>query len=210
MKCPAFRFAVTALALLSAPLAHAADLNWYLGLGGGYSRAKFYTADFSSGGLATDSKKEFDSGYKMFLGYQFNRSWAIEAAYTNLGNFQYHYENIVPGGGSERDDYKVTGFSLSLLPIVPLGNRFSIYGRLGVFSSTARRTVAVDSTGTKTGFSAQASDISPLTGVGMQLKLDEETDVRVEYENYGRVGSTDAGVGRANVQMLSVSAVFKY
>lgn len=207
MKSPAFRFALTALALLSAPLAHAADPDWYLGLGAGYARAKFYTADFSFGAPTTETKKEFDSGYKIFLGYRFNRLWALEGAYANLGNFQYHYENIQGTGASERHDYKVTGFSLSLLPMVPFGNKFSIYGRLGVFSSTARRTI---STGTNTGFSAQASDISPLTGVGMQLKLDEETDVRLEYENYGRVGSTSGGVGRANAQMLSVSAVFRY
>jgi len=208
MKDPALRSAVAVLALLlSAAAAHAADPDWYLGLGAGYARVKFYTADFSSGGLATDSKKEFDSGYKIFVGYHFNRNWALEGAYANLGNFQYRYDNILGTGASERDDYKVTGFSLSLLPIVPFGNTFSIYGRLGVFSSTARRTI---STGTNTGFSAQASEISALTGFGMQLRLDGETGVRLEYENYGRVGSTSGGVGRANAEMLSLSVLFRY
>ncbi len=213
MKFPVPRCAVAALLLAGAPLAHAVDDYWYLGLGAGYSRVQFYPVDFSPGvGTSTDSKKEFDAGFKGFLGYQINRNWAAELSYATVGKFHYKRNN---GSITQDAVYKVSGVGFSLVPTVPLTSNFSLYGRFGAFFSTTRLTfynanfvLGSSSAG------IQSSEPSVLTGFGAQYFWDEENGIRIEYENFGTVGnacdSTDPCTGRANAKMASVNLIFKF
>ncbi len=140
MKHPALRCTAAALLLSGVCSTYAADPYWYTGLGVGYSRVQFYPADFKAGVAGVDeSKKEFDAGFKGFLGYQINRNWAAEVSYVSVGKFQYKYTDTT-ANVTQLDDYKVTGWGFSALPTVPLTNNFSFYGRLGAFFSQARIT----------------------------------------------------------------------
>jgi hypothetical protein len=211
MKYPVLRCAVAALLLTGVPLAHAVEDYWYVGLGVGYSRVQFFPQDFSSGGTFQDSKKEFDAGFKGFIGYQINRNWAAEVGYATVGKFHYKYDN---GSITQDAVYKVTGVGFSLVPTVPLTRNFSFYGRLGAFFSQARLTfynanfVAGNSTA-----GVQSSEPSVLTGFGAQYFFDDESGIRIEYENFGTVGSacsTQPCTGRANAKMASASLIFKF
>ncbi len=216
MKYPVLRCAVAALLLLAAPLAHAVEDYWYVGLGVGYSRVQFYPVDFSFGGgpcplvPCTESKKAFDAGFKGFFGYQINRNWAAELSYATVGKFHYLYNN---GSITQDATYKVSGVGFSLVPTVPLTKNFSLYGRLGTFFSTTRLTfynagfVAGDA-----GAGLQSSDPTLLTGFGAQYFFDDENGIRIEYENFGTVGdcSMRPCVGRANAKMASFNLIFKF
>src|SRR5713101_8821958 len=138
MKHAALRCAVAALLLSGVCSTYAEDSYWYTGLGIGYSRVQFFPADFSSGGTFSESKKNFDAGFKGFLGYQINRNWAAEVSYATVGKFHYKYND---GSTTQDAVYKVTGVGFSLVPTVPLTSNFSLYGRLGTFFSTTRLTV---------------------------------------------------------------------
>jgi OmpA-OmpF porin, OOP family len=208
MKHPALRCTVAALLLSGVCSTHAADSYWYTGLGVGYSRVKFYSADFSSGGGAIERKKEFDAGFKGFLGYQINRNWAAELSYVSLGNFKYQYGI---GSVTQEDFYKVTGWGFSAVPTVPFTDNFSLYGRFGGFFSQTR--ITIHSQGGVSDF--QTDGTSFLTGFGAQYFFNGETGIRIEYENFGKVGSgCTPGVtnctGRANAKMVSVNAIFKF
>ena len=104
----AVRCAVTALLLCALAPAHGADSSyWYSGLGVGYSRVQFFPADFSSGGLYQESKKDFDAGFKGFVGLQLSRNWAAEVSFVSLGKFKYKWTQA---NVSEEFEYKVTGW----------------------------------------------------------------------------------------------------
>jgi OOP family OmpA-OmpF porin len=212
MKYPVLRCAVAALLLSGVPLAHAVEDYWYAGLGVGYSWVQFYPADFSSGGTFQDSKKDFDAGFKGLIGYQINRNWAAEVSYATVGKFHYKYNN---GSITQDAVYKVTGVGFSAVPTVPLTKNFSLYGRLGTFFSTARLTfynanfvAGAPSAG------VQTSQPSVLTGFGAQYFFDEESGIRIEYENFGTVGNacslSQACTGRANAKMASASLIVKF
>ena len=216
MKYPVLRCAVAALLLSGVPPAHAVDDYWYTGLGVGYSRVQFYPVDFSPGvGTFTDKKKEFDAGFKGFLGYQINRNWAAELSYATVGKFHYKRDN---GSVTQDAVYKVTGMGVSLVPTVPLTRNFSLYGRLGAFFSQTRLTfynagfvVGVNSPG------RQVDGTSALTGFGAQYFWDGESGIRIEYENFGRVGDACTSnippgtcIGRANAKMASASLIVKF
>ena len=213
MKYPALCRAVTALLLSGASSIHAADSYWYAGLGTGYPRLQFYPADFSSGGVFIDSKKEFDAGFKGFLGHQINRNWAAEVSYVSVGKFHYDYSvaNV-----TQRDDYKVTGWGFAAVPTIPLTRNFSLFGRLGAFfSQTKRINYNQNFIVGNTSAPVQSDETSFLAGFGLQYFFDGENGMRIEYENFGKVGSActpsvTTCTGRANAKMLSVNAIFKF
>jgi len=207
MKSPALRFAVAALLLSGVPSTVAANTYWYMGLGMGLGWAQLYPADFSPSPCpttCTDTKQEFDAGFKGFVGYQINRSWAFEASVTTVGKFHYKRDN----GTTVQDAiYKVKGLGLSFVPTIPFTRNFSLYGRLGVFSSQTRLTI--------NGSGVQSNQYSPLTGFGAQYLFDEESGIRVEFENFGKVGcalstSSPNCTGRANAKMISASLIFPF
>ena len=203
--------------LSGAASASAADPKWYLGAGVGYSYANMYASDFSQNVVGqTESHKYYDAGYKLFVGYQLDRNWALEGSYVTLGKFQYSYHDTGSGLGDSTLDYKVTGFGVSVIPSFSLGDSVTIFGRLGAFFSEATQTVASAdgaSSGSVGNSTPQASAVSPLLGGGFQLEFNPGTAMRIEYENYGKVGNPigdGSGSGRAKVQMGTASVVFKF
>jgi OOP family OmpA-OmpF porin len=214
MKHPALRCTAAALLLSGVCSTHAADPYWYTGVGVGYSRIQFYPADFKAGVAGVDeSKKEFDAGFKGFLGYQINRNWAAEVSYVSVGKFQYKYTiaNV-----TQQDDYNVTGWGFSALPTVPFTDNFSLYGRLGAFFSQTRIIFYnVGGVVGNNGVGVIGDGISLLSGLGVQYFFGGENGFRIEYENFGKVGSActpsvSSCSGRANAKMLSVNAIFKF
>jgi hypothetical protein len=209
------RCTVAALLLSGVCSTYAADSYWYTGLGAGLSLVQFYPADFGSGGVFSEKKSEFDAGFKGFIGHQINRNWGAEVSYATLGKFHYKYDN---GSVTQDAVYKVTGVGFSAVPTVPFTRNLSVYGRLGAFFSQTRLTFynsgfVVGSVGS----GRQFTDISLLSGFGAQYFFDGESGVRIEFENFGRVGSEcsqniPAGTctGRANAKMISASAIFKF
>ena len=224
MKHPALHCAVAALLLSGACSTYAADSYWYTGLGVGLSHVQFYPADFSSGGSPTcsprgscsESQDEFDAGFKGFIGYQINQNWAAELSFASLGKFHYKYDD---GTVTQDGVYQVSGWGFSAVPTIPFTRNLSVFGRLGLFFSQARMTFY------NSGFVAgavspgqQFSDVSLLAGFGAQYFFDGESGMRIEYENFGKVGNEcNPNVtppvpctGRANAKMFSVSAIFKF
>lgn len=215
MTKPALRCAVAALLFSGWCAAHAADSDWYTGVGVGYSRIQFYPVDFTdpTPGVTFDSKKQFDAGFKGFLGYQIARNWAAELSYVSLGKFRFSDTN----GAVTRDAiYKVTGWGISALPTIHFTDNLSLYGRLGGFFSQTRTTIynANFVVGSNNG-GTQTDEVNFLTGMGVQYFFGGDSGVRIEFENFGKVGtecsqSTSSCTGRANAKMLSVNAIFAF
>ncbi len=147
------------------------------------------------------------------MGYQINRNWAAEVSYVSIGKFQYKYTlaNV-----TQQDDYKVTGWGYSALPTVPLTDNLALYGRLGVFFSQTRITFYNAGFVVGNNFVGDIGNAtSLLSGFGVQYFFGGENGFRIEYENFGGVGSActpsaSTCSGRANAKMLSVNAIFKF
>ena len=69
-----------------------AQAQVYLGAGVGVSQGKFKSSDFSlDDSEIHESDSESDTAYKLIVGYKFNKNFAVEGGYTNLGKFDYKY-----------------------------------------------------------------------------------------------------------------------
>jgi OmpA-OmpF porin, OOP family len=210
------RIAIHGLAAALAAFASvglAQERGWYAGGSLGQSRVKFdrgaFEGPFAAAGLGTTgfTFNETDSGWKLFAGYKFNRNFALEGSYRELGEFTAS-TRVISGSPlapvNVNFTFKATqGFDLAALGIVPLG-RFSVFGKLGGYCiKTEGSGVGVNTaTGSDrgTGF---------LYGLGAQYELAKNLDVRAEWEMFNKVGDK-VKTFEGDIGLLSVGLAYKF
>ena len=119
-----------------------------------------------------------DSAFKIFGGYMFNRHFGLEAAYVDLGEATYSGNFLglpVTGGRVE-----LSGVNISALGALPIGERFSLFGKIGLFMWDAE---ASDTTG-GVPFSAQQDGTDLSFGIGLGYQFTRNLGVRAEWEMF--------------------------
>jgi OmpA-OmpF porin, OOP family len=212
--CAAGTMKLLAFAVLTAitcPPAMAEVSNWYGGVSAGQSRAKIddarIIAGLLAGRFATTSMvdNDRDTGYKIFGGYQINRHFAFEAGYFDMGKFGY-IANTLPLG-SLTGEIKIRGLNLDLVGSLPISERFSLLGRVGLSHAEARDTF------TGTGLvhvvkpHVSKRDDGVKYGVGLQYAFNESWAMRVEAERH-RVN--DAVGNRGDVDLVSAGLIYRF
>ncbi len=95
---------VAALAVIAARAPWRTTTGWYVGANFGQARAKIaddrISDDLLAEGFAVTAIKDNNRhfGYKLFGGYQFNKYFALEAGYFNLGRFGFTANTLPPAG----------------------------------------------------------------------------------------------------------------
>ncbi len=180
----------------------------YGGISLGQSQARIdeprISARLASEGASRSSmtKNEHDMAYKIFGGYQFNRNFAVEAGYFNLGKFDFT-STTVPAG-TYHGQIKLQGANVDLVGTLPLTPRWSALGRAGIQYANARD--SFQSTGSVRIPNAAPSQnaVNYKIGAGIQYEVNRSLFVRGEVEHL-RVN--DAIGNRGGVNMYSVSLV---
>lgn len=204
------RLTLVALAVTACTLALAEEPGWYGGLNAGQSNATIDDANIRAGllqrGFGTSSIKDEgqSTGYKLFGGYKFNKNFAVEGGYFDLGTFKYD-ATTVPAGNL-RGQIKLSGINVDAVGILPFTDRFSAFARLGV-----HQTEAYDNfTGTG---AINALNPNPIkrennlkAGVGLEYAFSDHFSARTELERY-RVN--DAVGGRGDIDLVSVGLVWR-
>jgi OOP family OmpA-OmpF porin len=204
---------IAALAALAAPAAMAQGTGWYAGGAIGRTGATIDDDRIRGGlaaqGLATNSieDRERDTGYKVFGGYQFSRNIGVEAGWFDLGSFGYTARTTP--AGSLTGDLSVKGLNLDLVGTLPLTERLSLLGRVGVTS--VRSEGAFSATGAARVPYASATSSQRSTnakwGAGLAYDFTESLSMRLEGERY-RI--RDSVGNRGTVDMLSVGLVYRF
>lgn len=202
-----------ALAALASPLAHAEGLvGWYGGANVGRSSAKIdddrISSGLAAGGASSISitNNDRDAAYKIFGGYQFNRNFAIEGGYFDLGKFGFT-ATTVPAG-TLRGDIKLRGLNLDLVGTLPITEKFSAIGRVGM--NYARAKDSFSSTGAvtaPTNLNPRKSDANYKLGVGLQYAFTDALAMRVEAERY-RID--DAVGNKGDIDLVSVGLIYRF
>ena len=171
--------------------AWAQDTGFYAGLSFGQSSVDVDCTGFSS---CDDS----DTAWKVFGGYQFNRNFAVEFGYTDLGEAS----ASAPGASATAES---TAFEVSAVGMLPLADRFSIFGRIGLHMSDtdARATL-----GSVSG-STSESNTGLTFGIGARYDFTKNLGVRAEWQRYADVGGDDVG-GEFDVDVISIGVIWKF
>ena len=164
----------------------AQDTGFYIG--GHFGQSDISGAcDGLPAGVSCDEK---DSAWKVLGGYQFNRNLAVELGYANLG------EASASGGGVTAS-VEVTAWDLVAVGTLPIADKFSAYGKLGLFRSESDLTSNV-------GVSESESESGLTFGVGLRYDFTRNLGVRAEWQRYAEVGED------VDVNMVSVGILWKF
>ena len=184
---------------------------FYGGLGLGQSRAKIddarITSSLLAGGLTTTAmtRDESDTAYKLFIGHQFNRNFALEGGFFSLGKFGFTSTTLP--AGTLNGQIKLQGLNLDLVGTLPLGERWSVIGRVGAQYARARDTFSGSGAVQVQNPSPSKSEVNYKYGAGLQYEFSPSFLVRGEAERY-RIN--DAVGNRGDVNVYSLCLVFPF
>jgi len=171
-KTPISRLVALVLSAGVTGAAHAGD-GFYVGGGAGQASADEGPYD------------DQDTALSLFGGYQFNRWFALEGGYIDLGEI----EPNRAGASLEADTFYVAAVGT-----IPVNDAFAVYGKVGVHRWNADTGLAVlggDDSGTDATY-----------GVGAQYRFNERFALRAELSRFE--------LGDADVDVAQVQARFDF
>jgi OmpA-OmpF porin, OOP family len=168
----------------------AQDTGFYAGLSLGQSTADDACTGVSGPGISCDDK---DTAWKIFGGFQFNRHFALEFGYTDLGEVS----ASAPGVNVSIES---SAFELVAVGMLPIADKFSIYGKLGMYRG--------ETDASAPGQSISESNTDLTFGVGVRFDLTKNLGVRAEWQKYTDVGGGD--IGTADVDVISIGVLFRF
>jgi len=139
---------------------------------------------YIGGGIGASS--DTDTTWNLVAGYRLHPNVAVELGYTDLHNL-----NL---GGQPLN--KSNAVELSALGILPLNERFSLFGRLGGYRGQAKGN----------GFDEKHSDL--LVGAGGELAVTGDLGVRVQWTRYAGFGG--GGLGSKDQDVLSLNGIYYF
>jgi OOP family OmpA-OmpF porin len=165
--------------------AYAADTGGYLV--GMVGTTKFKDIDVGPGASLDTSS----TGFKLGGGYAFHRNFGVEAAYVDLGK-------ATVSGGGQSGEAKASGIAVVAVGMLPLGQNFSLLGRLGFINATVKADPD------------KSTDLKTTYGIGVSYSFTPKFAVRADYDVYQKLGDNDKLGFETTVDMLSVGVVYKF
>jgi OOP family OmpA-OmpF porin len=194
------RLALAALAALGALHSAPAAAQPYLGFSLGQSDVdeSIVVPGLLDRGGRVDGE---DGAFKIFGGYQFNRHFALEAAIVDLGDVSYsgNFTGTAPlSGRVEGGRVQNSGFNLSAVGVVPLGERFVLFGKAGMFLWYSEASDVTN--GIATYSEADGADLS--LGLGASMALGERVSLRAEWERFD--------MSDVDVDLVTLGVAFRF
>lgn len=194
MKKIAFALITTAAALGAASV-QAQELKPYVGVGVVSSEHKYNAANDTSNG----DRKSTEWGGKIYGGVQLDKTWGVEAGYTDFGKSSYGYSVGANNGRIESD---AKSFYLAGKGTFPVGQQLALTGKLGV----AHNKNDVKASGLAVAYNGDSSRNALYAAVGAEYAFTDKLSGVLEYEHYGK-NDIDQGRRKGAVS-LGVKASF--
>lgn len=200
-----------ALAIFTAPLTVAADPGWYFGGNGGSSQTDVdedrIAADLLDQGFATTfmDDNERDTGFKVFGGYQFNKYFALESGYYDLGDFG--YTSFTVPQGTLHGVLGARGLNLDAVLSMPFTPKFSAFVRAGAAYSEVEG--AFEGTGLVNVVepNSESKETNYKFGAGVEYMFTRWFGMRLEAERY----RIDDSVGnKGDIDLYSAGVLFRF
>jgi OmpA-OmpF porin, OOP family len=145
----------------------------------------------------TTSTEDSDIGYTAAFGYRFSRYVAAELGLAQYGETSSMVRGEIDQGGgfvpaSVKFSFAVGGPVFSLIGILPLGDKFEIYGRAGMLFASAERELAARVDGQNAGQGSAKGDSTEIVyGAGLAYNINQVYSLRLEHQRLSDVGQQD-------------------
>ncbi len=195
MQISRIRYALNAfgfaLSFCSVGLATAADNGFYAGGSAGTTKWNIGPSDI----LSTGSIENNNTGYKIFGGYDFNKTWGVEFGYLDLGKYSF---KGTYGGSSVRGDIKITAWDVMAVGNFNVTDDIALFAKLGIYAWDAKASASngsINNSATGTGSNA-------MFGLGMKYNFTDHFSFRGEWERFHDSSNP--------IDLLSVGVAYKF
>lgn len=193
--------------LIGASPAFAADQGWYLlggagqATGGDSGQSSIDNALTSAGANGYSSNLNTPALYKLEVGFQLDRNWALEGGYLGSSNSNY---SALGGNlfGAATSSASFGGWNLTGVGILPLGSGFSLLGKLGVANMQESANVQ----GGGYSFSTGGSKTDATYGLGIKYDFGNGVFLRADLDSYN-IGNSNTS-SRSTVSMIDIGYKF--
>ncbi len=179
--------------------------GWYMGGNIGISTANIDEEKITQNLINTSyTDDERDLGYKLFGGYQFNKYFALEGGYFNLGKFDYA---LSTGSGTAEGNIKIMGINLDAVATLPITEKFSAFGRVGANYAQAKDSFSTTGNLSIPDTDPKKSDLNYKFGAGLQYAITDAVGIRLEAERY-RINDAVGNMG--DIDLFSVGLTYRF
>ena len=124
------------------------------------SSPKMSSPQFYMGaGVGSVKNDNREDSWKLYAGYQFDRTWGVEVAYNDLGQYR----------GADIESWSLAGTGT-----IPLNESWALLAKLGVTSNRAD-------------FAGGGNHTAALAGLGIGYSFTKNVGMRLEYEDFGKL-----------------------
>lgn len=157
-----------------------------------------------------ESQGKTKTAYKLFVGYDFTKNWAVEGGYADFGKPQYNYSGLGLTGDAT---VKNTSWFVDAKGTLPLNDQFNLFAKLGLTVNKTEIHVLTNNAafnafaGLPANFSKTSNDLH--LGVGGEYSFTKNIAARFEYEGFGTFGDSGDN-GETKTSMWSVGLGYKF
>ena len=179
--------------------------GWYVGGNIGMSTANIDEEKITQN-LTNPSYTDDENalGYKLFGGYQFNKYFALEGGYFNLGKFDYA---LSTGSGTAEGNIKIMGINLDAVATLPITEKFSAFGRVGATYAQAKDSFSSTGTISFADTDPKENDLNYKFGAGLQYAITDAIGIRLEAERY-RINDAVGNMG--DIDLFSIGLTYRF
>lgn len=182
--------------------------------------------EFALAGIGDSDLDDTISAWGAQVGYRFGKYFAAEVGYANLGEASYRLPiNVqvtatdLASGASASDVFPAeratvftsAGPTISAIGMFPIGQRFDLQARAGIYLADTRVTNRVRDVEFAENVSHRRVDASQtelLAGIGGTWNINENFSLRAEYQKFFDVGD-DEKTGESDIDVINLSVLFK-
>lgn len=170
--------------------------------------------DFPSRNVTVDSE-DSDSGYNFTFGYRFSRYLAAELGLAQFGAVESTGRGEMDFGNgfvpvTLKLAFKAGGPMVSGIGILPLNDKFELYGRLGYLFTSSSRELSSRVDGRNGGGGGPRGDSQDLViGAGAAYHFNQAYSARLEYQQLDEIGDPDA-TGEEDLSFISLGVVIRF
>lgn len=161
------------------------------------------------------STQDTDWGYQATFGYRFNRYFAAELGLAQFGELKSTAradidvgEGFVPASLSLT--FSAGGPIVSAVGILPIGEKFEAYARLGYLFTSSDRQLSSRVNGQPGSFgSAKGDSQNPVYGLGLAWNLNQVYSVRAEFQKLDNLGQQSRN-GEEDITVAALGLIIRF
>jgi OOP family OmpA-OmpF porin len=197
--------------------------GWYAGASIGQTSVDLNEAELenslNANGIAHTpiSINDTDTGWKLYMGYRFLPYFALEGAYVALGEVSAETTATAVNGiqiPAQTVKAKVEANDtvyLAAVGILPFGDRFAVFGKIGFYSTETDAVACVSALGC---INEKERDENWMYGLGIDFYFTRQWGMRAEWERFTNVGSAKNCCadpsGTEDVDFISVGVIYRF